>query len=342
MRLDMAPAEMKAWAFENLKGIENCTFPSFTPDLSELDEAGIRWDVDMAKQHGFRSTLCVAESGMTSDEAKRFVSIVADEAGDDLLVSTTALFDSVAQNRAMIEHAAAVGCDRVLLGYPPNYYPQTVDEIESLTRQMAAAGHIGISVYPSHKFNFGRFDPSGFPLAMLERLSDIDNVVAIEVALLEPGFIFECFRRCADRVLVQCPWERWLPLLNATYDQQWMGPGAYELFQSPDKPHLVTYFDLMLAGEMDAAMEIYWQLTPVRMVFEKQFMPTQGLGSYNWPQQKYYQWLVGGNGGYTRQPTMKMYQHDMDEARNVLRAVDIEPRMNDNEFYVGRANYQNM
>ena len=38
-------------------------------------------------------------------EAKRFVEIVADEAGEDLLVSTTALFDSFAQNEAMIAHA---------------------------------------------------------------------------------------------------------------------------------------------------------------------------------------------------------------------------------------------
>jgi 4-hydroxy-tetrahydrodipicolinate synthase len=340
MKLNIPRREMKQWAKETLKGIENCTFPSFTPDLSELDEAGIRWDVNMAKQHGFRSTLCVAESGLTFAEAKRFVEIVADEAGEELLVSTTALFDSFAQNEAMIEHAAQVGCDRVLLGYPPNYFPQSADEIYAVTKMMCEAADIGISVYPSHKFNYGRLHPSGFPLDLLERLIEIENVVAVEVAILEPGFIFECFRRCADQILVQCPWERWLPLLNQMYGQQWMGPGAYELFQSPEKPYLVNYFNLMLEGKMDEAMEIYWMLTPVRHVFEKQFMPTQGLGTYHWPQQKYYQWLVGGNGGYTRQPVMKMYQHEMAEARNILRAIGIEPRENDAEFYVGRVNYR--
>lgn len=340
MKLDMAKSEMKQWARETLLGIENCTFPSFTPDLSELDEAGIRWDVQMAKAHGFRSTQCVAESGLSFDEAKRFVAIVADEAGDDLLVSTTALFDSIEQNAAMIAHAAEVGCDRVLLGYPPNYFPHTGEEIYELTKAMAEQGHIGITVYPSHKFNFGRLDPSGFPLDVLERLIAIDNVVSVEVAILEPGFIFECFRRCSDQILVQCPWERWVPLLNTMYGQQWMGPGAYELFQSPEKPYLVDYFNLMLDGKMDEAMAIYWQLTPVRMVFEKQFMPTQGLGTYHWPQQKYYQWLVGGNGGYTRQPVMKMAQHEMDEARNILRAIGIEGRENDEEFFVGRVNYR--
>ena len=86
-------------------------------------------------------------------------------------------------------------------------------------------------------------------------------------------------------------------------------------------------------------MEIYWRLTPVRMTFEKQFMPSQMLGTYHWPQQKYYQWLVGGNGGYTRQPVMRLNQHEMDDARNALRAIGIQPRENDEEFFVGRVNF---
>jgi hypothetical protein len=61
------------------------------------------------------------------------------------------------------------------------------------------------------------------------------------------------------------------------------------------------------------------------------------LGTYHWPQQKYYQWLVGGNGGYTRPPVMRLFQHDMDDARNALRALGITPAENDEEFFVGRA-----
>ncbi|MCU0495390.1 MAG: hypothetical protein MUD01_27695, partial [Chloroflexaceae bacterium] len=233
-----------------------------------------------------------------------------------------------------------VGCDMALIGYPPAYYPASPDEVLRATRQMCEATALPLVVYPSHKYNFGRFHPSGFPLELLERMVEIENVVAVELALLEPGFIFECFRRIGQAVPVNCPWERWVPLLVNTYKQQWMGPGAYELFQSPEKPYLVDYFTLLLQGETDQAMEIYWRLTPVRMTFEKQFMPTQAIGTYHWPQQKYYQWLVGGNGGYTRQPVMRMYQHDMEDARNALRAIGIAPREDDNEFFVGRAAYR--
>ena len=40
-----------------MKGLENIIIPSFTPDLSELDEEGIRWDVRQSIKHGFFSTL---------------------------------------------------------------------------------------------------------------------------------------------------------------------------------------------------------------------------------------------------------------------------------------------
>lgn len=44
-----------------------------------------------------------------------------------------------------------------------------------------------------------------------------------------------------------------------------MGPGAYELFQSPEQRNLVDYFALLQRGAVDKAMEIYWRLTPARL-----------------------------------------------------------------------------
>ena len=328
------------WAREHLKGVENCTFPSFTPDLKQLDEKGIRWDVQQAIKHGFCSTLCTAEAGMSFEEAKRFVEIVADEAGEKILVSTTILFDSIDENIQMIKHAEKVGCHSVLLGYPSNFYPKSPDEVYDVTRDMCDATDLSVVLYPTHKYNFERFHPSGFPFDLLERMVEIENAVAIKLAILEPGFMFECFRRCGEKVLVQCPWERWLPLLHSQFGQQWMGAGPYEVFQSPEKPYLVDYFNLLMQGETEKAMDIYWKLTPVRMMFEKQFMPTVHLGTYHWPQHKYYQWLVGGNGGFTRQPVMKMYQHEMEETKNAMRAIGLDLREPDEEYFVGRVNYK--
>jgi len=333
-------SEMKKWAKQQLRGIENCTFPSFTPDLLELDEEGIRHDIRQAVKHGFVSTLLTLEAGVTFDEAKRFVTIATDEAKDKIGVGVTLIFNSIEQNIAMAQHAAKAGAHTALLGYPFTFYPQTPEEIYEVSKRVCdAAPDLAIVLYPSHKFNFGRFHPCGFPFDILERIADIENVVSCKFGLLEPGFIGEAFDRLGDKVVVQFPWERWWPMLTKHFKLQYAGAGAYELMQSPEKPYVTNMFRLLLEGKRDEALEIYWRLTPARLVFEKQFMPTQMIGTYHWPQQKYYQWLVGGNGGFTRQPCMKMVQYEMEEARGALRAIGINPSENDAEFFVGRVQY---
>ena len=333
-------SELKEWAKEHMVGVENCLFPSFSPDLSELDEEGIRWDVRQSIKHGFFSTLCAAESGLTFEEAKRFVEIAADEAGGDILVSVTLLFDSFEQNREMLQHAEKVGCHSVLLGYPASWYAKSEEEIYAVSKEMCDSTNLAIVLYPTPHYNFQRLHNSGFPLDALSRLADLENVIAIKVG--EPGLIADCARRFGDKILVACPVERFLPLMVLGFKQQWMGAGCYEVFQSPEKPYLVDYFRKLREGQIDEAMEIYWMLTPARVIFEQQFMPTSMLGTYNWTQQKYYQWCVGGNGGLTRQPSMKIHQHEMEATKMAFRMIGIDPREPDEEFYVGRLNYAKM
>ena len=87
-------------------------------------------------------------------------------------------------------------------------------------------------------------------------------------------------------------------------------------------------------------MEIYWKLAPARQIFEQQFNATVMSGTYNWTMQKYYQWCVGGNGGFTRQPAMKLHQHELDMTKMAFRMIGISPREPDAEFYQGRQNYK--
>lgn len=332
-------SDKKAWGREHLRGIENCLFPSFDPSLEHLDEEGIRLDLRQSIAHGFTSTLVCSETGLSLAEAKRFLEVAVDEAGSDHGVAVTLLRDTHEQNIELAQHAQAVGASTALLGFPFTFYPQAAEEVYVATRDICdAAPELGLVLYATHKFNFGRFHPSGWPLDVLERSAQIPNVVGLKIGLLEPGFIEEAFARVGDSLVIQFPWERWWPLAVRNFGLQFAGAGAYELFQSPEKPYLVDYFNLLLDGRYDEAKELYWRLTPVRHVFEKQFMPTQMIGTYHWPQQKYYQYLVGGNGGYTRQPVMKMVQYEMDECRGALRAIGIEPSGSDEEFFVGRSN----
>lgn len=332
-------SEYKAWAKNALKGIQNCIIPSFTPDTLQLDERGIRWDVQQSIRHGFVATLCVAEAGLTMEEAKRFVEIVADEAKGNIIVSTTVMFDTLEHNMAMIRHAAQVGCQCAFIDYPHGYYPQSEEEIYQVTKDMCAAADLGIFLHALPKDNFRRFHPSGYSPALLSRLAAIENVVGAEIA--EAGLMAEYFRVCGDTIVLQCPLERWMPLMVQKCGLQLLGPGTYELFQSPEKPYLVDCFNLLQQGEYEKAMDIYWMLSPVRMPFEMKVMQMIPNGAHPLPLWKYYQWLTGGNGGfaYSRMPIMEVQAHDMMFSKQALMAIGIPPREPDEEFFVGRVNY---
>jgi 4-hydroxy-tetrahydrodipicolinate synthase len=330
-------SSLKTWAREHMIGVENTTMPSFTRDLAELDEAGIRHDVRMAKRHGFFSTLAATETGLTFEEQKRFVSIVRDEAGDEILVSTTLLQDSFEKQAAMLAHAEKVGVHAVLLGLPANFHPSSSREVLDALAPLIESTKLAVVLYPSPHFNLQRLHPSGYPLDILDTLASFDQVVSIKCG--EMGLFEECYRRVGQKVMVQTPVERFLPNAVLRYGQQWMGAGCYEVFQSPEKPYLVDMMRLLREGNVDAAMDIYWRLTPARMTFEDQFNKTVMLGTYNWTLQKYYQWCVGGNGGFTRQPAMKPHQHEMEATKMAFRMIGIVPREPDAEFYVGRALY---
>jgi hypothetical protein len=168
----------------------------------------------------------------------------------------------------------------------------------------------------------------------------LPNVVAIKVG--DMGLYADVQRLIGDRVLLGCPVERFAPLLIQGYGMQWMGAGCYEVFQSPEKPYLVEYFNLLLEGQAEAAMEIYWTLTPMRNIFEGQFNQTVMSGTYNWHQQKYYQWCTGGNGGLTRQPAMKIHPWEAQAIKMGYFTIDITPPDNDEEFYLGKMNYRRL
>ena len=331
-------SEMQAWAAENMKGVENQLMPSFTPDLENLDEEGIRWDVQKSKEHGFFSTLCTCEAGMSFDEAKQFVEIVSDEAGEELEASTTLVFDSFEQNFEMLEHAERVGLDSALIGYPLNWYPDSPEEIYEKTREMCETTDMAMVLYITDKFNFERFHPANFPLEYLDDLADINNVVGVKMS--DPALMGPVDRMVGNRLLISNPIEGLLPTHVEAFDMQWMGAGPYEVYQSPDQPILVEYFRQLREGNWEEAMETYHRLTPVRETFMQQMRPQLRLGTYHWPQHKYYQWLMGGNGGYTRQPVMELTMHDRHSIRQAMRQVGLEPRENDAEFFEGRVNYE--
>ena len=334
--LPKAPADWKAWAKEYMKGAENETLPSFMPDYQGLSNEGIRLDVQQAISHGFASTMCVAHAGLSLEEAKDFVSIAADEAGDRILVSTNIAGDTLDDCFEMLEHAAQVGCSHVLLGYPPNFYPESEDEITQVTTELVQAANIGIVLDASEIYNFGRFASYyGFPLTTINEVVDLPNVIGIKTT----GPLYTaCYWRHRQKVLLIDPDVSSFITKAQWYRQQWIGSGPYECIQSPEHPFLVQMVNHCLDRKFYQARSIWYKVRSAYQSFSyRANYSTEGV--YNWPERKYYQWCTGGNGGYTRQPVMKVAANTMNSIKEAYLDMDITPSSPDEMFYDGRVNW---
>ena len=335
--MTVARKDRKAWARQHFRGFENVLLPSFSADLQVLDEEGIRLDVRQSIRHGFFSSLCSLETGLSVEEKKLMLSVATDEAGNDIGISMSLVGETLDENIELLKYAEAVGVTHALISYPQAFVPRTQDEIYEFVRTLADATNLGLYLFVSDKFSFHHLHPSGVPFDAYERLADLDNVVAMKLGGMDSGMILECFERFSDRLLVTSTNFGMLPMLVQTFQLQWSGAWTVEALQSPDKRHAVEFLNLLVAGRFDQAMQLYWFLTPALGTMLRIMAPLAATGAYHWPMLKFQQWLSGGNGGMTRNPCMRLYDRDISAIRNGLRAVGIDCSDPDDDFFVGRS-----
>jgi 4-hydroxy-tetrahydrodipicolinate synthase len=342
--MEFTKSEAKQWAKEHYKGLEDALNPSFSPDLQELDEEGIRYDVQHAIKQGFKAVLCTVEmTRMTFDERKRFVKIALDEAKGKIHVSVAILQDTIEQDIEMLHYLEKIGCSIVMIGHPVQFYPRSAEELFRAYKYICDSTNMAVVFYPA-RIKVKEFHPSYFPVSLLPRIADIPNVVGMKVSCLgvnEYDFVAQSFHLLGDKILVNYPPpDSWM-ITVPNYGQQWAGAGPYSMYQNPDNPLLVRYWDALQAGELDKAFEIYWQFAPITEVAGVMFAQTsyEHTGLINALMNKYTQWCNGGNGGTMRMPIGRLFDYQKEAIRAALRKAGLTPREPEEEFYVGRVNY---
>lgn len=334
--MEFIKSEAKEWAKKNYKGLDGTLSPSFTPNLDDLDEEGIRHDVRHNIDKGMFSVLCQTEvCSMTMDERKRFVEIVCDEAKDKILVSMFTGIDTIEKDIELLKYFEKVGGTHTLFGWPGMFYAKSEEDIYRATKKVCDATNVAIDLWPKPKFDFGRFHPSHFNPQLIEKITDIPNVVTIKAYISDGlGKWAEIQHRVGDKVLLQsAEIEEW-PITVAQYQQQWAGPADYVIFdQSFDNPRIVRMFNLFREGDFLKAMDLYWELAPITIGARAAMFQSGMMGI------KYMQWLTGGNGGMYRQPAFPIFQRHKDAMRAGVMATGIVPPEDEEEFYVGRLNY---
>ncbi len=335
--------QRKAWAKEHFRGFENILSPSFTPDLKQLDEAGIRLDVRKSIEHGFFSTLCSLPA-LSNQEVKRFLEIAVDEARGKISVATAIHHADEAHMMEVMRIAEQAGVEHFLLDFPR---AGTQDELYRHVAKFSEATNMGVYLWLSNQHGFDRFHPSGIPIELFDRVADLANVIALKVASIDAAVFYELLERYNDRMLIGTPLISILPMAVRSYGMQWSGAWTVEAVQSPEKRYATDFFNLLLAGKSAPAMKIYWShLAPGFALMRQQLGAHAKGGAHPWEHFKAYQFAVGGNGGLMRPDpehpeVAAVTPQDLEAIKAALNkiAVPVADAPFD-AFKVGRANWQ--
>lgn len=331
-------ASARDWARQTLEGCCACVLPTFRSDLSGLNEAAIRFDVQREKELGMSAILIVAEGGTTDAEYRQMIDICVSEAGDELVTFVQAAqqtFDAMIDTIAYAERA---GVDLVLPSYPMNYYPMSYEELFEDTKRIYDSTGLGVFVFAIDQWNFARMHPAGFPVDFLERLVDAcPNLAGIknEVGLPYAGGLVDVFEKLRGEVVVTDPIEYNAPIWIRNYDMRFMGTSNYEAMGDV-VPRMLT--KLSDDATWDEGMELYWQVMPVRRassaIGAAAVALTSTVSRIVW---KYQGWLNGFNGGPLRGPLPRINQAQMNQLRSAAVASGLDVTGDPDEaFFVGR------
>jgi 4-hydroxy-tetrahydrodipicolinate synthase len=329
--------EARDWALAHLEGVINVIIPSFTSDLTGINEAAVRHDVSKQLEYGFDGALLVSEVAIAEHEYRDFCAIAQDEARGRQIFFHHSSWSDLEQARRALAIAEDTGAEVVLLSYPPNFYPQTPEDIYTYTKAICDATQLGVMLFPMYLWGFSpRIHPSDIPASVLRRLiRDCPNIVAIKA---EGGFpsimgVIECHRLFSEQVVISCPIEgEFIPLaqvmplrLTATSDHEFYGPMIPRIFQ------------LLRDGQYDDATELFWQIHPARKAKAAVAAQLHGGAFINRQAWKFQAWLQGYNGGPLRQPTQRIHDAQMNVLRKGLVDSGLNPTDAPNaDFFVGR------
>lgn len=333
-----APGDARDWALENLEGCCGCVLPTFTADLSRLNEAAIRHDVKRERELGMKAFLIVAEGGTTRQELHELMDICVDAASDDLITFiqvSEPTFDGMIE---VLRDAEDAGVDLALPSYPMTYYPTSYEQLFADTKALFDSTSLGFFIFCIDQWNFARLHPAGFPTELLGRLiAACPNLVGIknEVGLPYAGGLVDVFERFNDVVVVSDPLEHNAPIWIKQYGMKFMGTSNYEAMGDAVPRMLRLLSD---PATWDEGMELYWQMAPVRRANTAINSAIVALTSLVpravW---KYQGWLNGFNGGPLRSPQQRLNHMQMTQMRAAAGAAGLDVTdASDDQFYIGR------
>lgn len=134
---------------QQLQGILTALATPFTAD-GELDEATLRKVVDRSIDGGVHGVVACGSTGeftaLSSDERRRIVEIVVDQAGGRVPVIAQTGATSTAEAIRLSRHAETVGAD-IVMTIAPYYEPLSIQETTTYLREVAGSVSVPVMLY---------------------------------------------------------------------------------------------------------------------------------------------------------------------------------------------------
>lgn len=315
--------EAKEAARETLKGV--WTAMPYCWDASDaFDEAANRANMEHIitglEVDGHYCSGNIAEFwSMPDDERMRAHEVMLDAAAGRIPMIAGCHHQSVKQATALARHAQDIGYDYVIV-LTPFFAARNDDAVFAYYEYICERVDIGVIL-----FNVPHTCHPVSP-QLAKRLAALPNICAYKQGDTSPAATHALMHELDDELVIsvadEAPWLQSMTQLGL----QWLLNYNPHLYQVPGYLPLKDYTERALAGDITEATKIAASLQAIREVHGKWIMGYWLAGRMPLAEMKYWQELIGMNGGPVRPPITAMSDDAKAEMRADLAATGLIDR----------------
>jgi 4-hydroxy-tetrahydrodipicolinate synthase len=249
----LSPQEVKPL----LVGVGNIQFTPFK-SATEIDEEALRAHTRFMIEGGIvegrgMQTICGSNGegfSMSDEEFKQVIDAVVDEAGGRVPIIVGCTRPATEPVIRLAQYAEEAGADCVMV-LAPHYYPnEEPDVVYAHFKAVADATNIGIMIY-----NNANVTGQDLSVDLLERLAEIDNIVALKDTTANVPKLYETLYRLGDRFAIIPSITRYIMPLDYMRGSK----GVITIFGNWDPAYALRMHDLAQSGDIKARQEMQIQ-----------------------------------------------------------------------------------
>ncbi|GAB3252303.1 4-hydroxy-tetrahydrodipicolinate synthase [Kineosporia babensis] len=241
---------------EPLRGVLSA-LPTPFDQHGEIDENGLRTLVDRAVEGGVHGVVACGSTGefsaMSSDERRRVVEIVVDQAARRVPVVAQTGATTTAEAIRLSRHAEAAGAD-VLMTVTPYYEPLSLEETLTYLRQVAGSVSVPVMLYNLPVATGVDLSPA--TVGALAR--EVENIQYIKNTTVDMAQSAALIHHHADVISTFLGWDSLL-LSAVTEGAAGVMAGTANLVPR----ELVAVYDAVIAGDLAKARELWAPVFPL-------------------------------------------------------------------------------